>query len=185
MIHENPSQHEPASAENSIRVGACGWDQAHWRGSFYPDDLPEDWRLSYYANEFSVVLVPESVWYPEDVGIEEPAINDWGDEVQDNFRFYLQVNNNSVATNSVKRKALEHIKHQLGDSFAGLVDTQSPQIDENTGAAVIYMAEKDLRGWRKWLQQNAALLKVIFLCDQQLSYKQLNDFKSLLELLNL
>ncbi|HID01556.1 MAG TPA: hypothetical protein EYP05_09580 [Piscirickettsiaceae bacterium] len=35
-----------------------GWDCEQ----FYPHDLPEDWRLEYYANYFSALLVPSSQW---------------------------------------------------------------------------------------------------------------------------
>jgi len=62
MIHDNLQQNETAYVEDSIRVGVFGWEHEHWIGTFYPDDLPEDWRLSYYANEFSVVLGAEDKW---------------------------------------------------------------------------------------------------------------------------
>lgn len=41
-----------------LLTGACGWRHAGWAGSFYPDDLPPEWRLTYYANEFRTVLAP-------------------------------------------------------------------------------------------------------------------------------
>ena len=67
-------------------VGARGWDHADWNGTFYPEDLPDDWRLSYYANEFRGVLLPETVW--RTVGPREIAI--WCDDVADGFLFFLQ-----------------------------------------------------------------------------------------------
>lgn len=42
----------------NIVIGAMGWDCE----SFYPEDLPASWRLDYYANHFSAVLVPSSQW---------------------------------------------------------------------------------------------------------------------------
>lgn len=46
-----------------ILIGASGWQYPSWSNEvFYPDDLPEDWYLSFYANEFPIVLVPESQW---------------------------------------------------------------------------------------------------------------------------
>ena len=35
----------------------------------FTEDLPQDWRLSYYANEFTGVLVPEPVWRAADPSI--------------------------------------------------------------------------------------------------------------------
>lgn len=43
-------------------IAAYGWDHAGWRGSYYPDDLPAEWRLAYYANEFRAVVVPATEW---------------------------------------------------------------------------------------------------------------------------
>ncbi len=42
----------------NIEIGAMGWDCR----DFYPDDLPEEWRLDYYANHFSALLVPSAQW---------------------------------------------------------------------------------------------------------------------------
>jgi len=42
-------------------VGARGWEHAQWLETYYPDDLPEDWQLDYYANEFGCV---DHIWNP-------------------------------------------------------------------------------------------------------------------------
>ncbi len=44
--------------EHRVLIGACGWEHRGWNGGFYPEDLPADWRLGYYANAFRVVLIP-------------------------------------------------------------------------------------------------------------------------------
>jgi hypothetical protein len=67
-------------------VGARGWDHPGWNGKFYPEDLPQDWRLSYYANEFSGVLVPKSIWQTS----EPELIANWCDDVPDDFLFFLE-----------------------------------------------------------------------------------------------
>lgn len=50
------------SYEHALLIGACGWSFPGWTPHFYPDDLPEDWRLGFYANEFPVVLVTHREW---------------------------------------------------------------------------------------------------------------------------
>jgi len=46
-----------------ILIGTAGWQHPEWGNeAFYPEDLPKDWYLSFYANEFPVVLIPESRW---------------------------------------------------------------------------------------------------------------------------
>ncbi len=42
----------------NIEVGARGWACQ----DYYPEDLPEDWQLDYYSNDFSALLVPQSQW---------------------------------------------------------------------------------------------------------------------------
>ncbi|HED34387.1 MAG TPA: hypothetical protein ENJ08_09265 [Gammaproteobacteria bacterium] len=180
MIHDNSSYDEAAFASQkvlqTIRLGACGWNYPHWQAGFYPDDLPQDWRLSYYANEFSAVLLPEKQWRTDAV---EPG--EWAYDVTDNFRFYLQCD--EFLDPLEQSKGIEW----FGEKYGGMVCVSGGQIndgvDKATGVAVINMQSKDMRGWREWLAQHAASLQAIFLRGDKLSYQQLSDFKILLELL--
>jgi len=44
-----------------LSFGASGFNYSRWRGDYYPDDMPEEWCFTYYANEFdSVFLAKES-----------------------------------------------------------------------------------------------------------------------------
>jgi len=166
MIHDNLQQNESTSIENSIRVGACGWDHLQWQGTFYPDDLPEDWRLNYYANEYSTVLVGEADWRSH-----LDTLGEWIDEVPEGFRFYLQ----SSMDNPPE---LAQIKVQLGKSFAGILGASSASV-------MIEFSSRSLREWRAWLEQNASQFRAIFIADENLSVKKLSEFKSLVEMLNL
>ena len=38
-----------------VRIGTSGWEYAHWKGSFYPRDLPRDRRFEFYAERFDTV----------------------------------------------------------------------------------------------------------------------------------
>ncbi len=67
-------------------MGAWGWKYESWgNDQFYPDDLPADWRLSYYSNEFDMAVIPAEYWASSDLEEE-----DWLDDVDDDFEFYLQ-----------------------------------------------------------------------------------------------
>ncbi|WP_455202605.1 hypothetical protein [Kaarinaea lacus] len=70
-----------------IRVGARGWQYSDWVGEFYPDDLPEDWRFSFYSNEFQTILVP----YETLVRSEVDDWVDWVEDTQKNFSFYVEI----------------------------------------------------------------------------------------------
>ncbi len=66
-------------------IGACGWRHQRWRNAFYPEDLPDDWQLAYYANEFLTVLVPQTQW--QQSSFDECQA--WLEEVGADFRLFL------------------------------------------------------------------------------------------------
>ena len=41
----------------SVRVGCSGWQYKHWRGAFYPVDLPASQWFAYYASQFDTVEI--------------------------------------------------------------------------------------------------------------------------------
>jgi len=45
------------------RVGTSGWSYAHWRGDFYPDDLPRGKELEHYATVFDTVELNSSFYH--------------------------------------------------------------------------------------------------------------------------
>jgi len=40
-----------------IKVACSNWQNTLWGAAFYPEDLPLDWQLDYYSNEFSALLI--------------------------------------------------------------------------------------------------------------------------------
>jgi len=41
----------------AARVGCSGWQYKHWRGDFYPNDLPQSQWFEYYAARFDTVEI--------------------------------------------------------------------------------------------------------------------------------
>lgn len=72
--------------KQDIRLGAYGWRHKHWLNTFYPEDLPEDWQLTYYSNEFNTVLVPADYWQTN----ERLDCEHWLDSVHHSFRFFVE-----------------------------------------------------------------------------------------------
>jgi Protein of unknown function DUF72 len=70
-----------------LLVAARGWMHPGWRGAFYPPDLPDEWRLDYYANEFRGVLVPFETL--RDSSAEDIAL--WRESVGPGFWFALEL----------------------------------------------------------------------------------------------
>lgn len=70
-----------------FQVAAHGWHYPDWHGDFYPDDLPEDWRLAYYGNEFRAVVVPAAYWET----VDSVEVERWVEDTREQFTFYLEV----------------------------------------------------------------------------------------------
>jgi uncharacterized protein YecE (DUF72 family) len=97
-----------------IEIGALGWLHEGWQDQFYPDELPEDWQLSYYANEFRFVVIPCDQW----MRAEQDEMEQWLDDVHDQFSFFAEINHASLETG---RLQLEQLLNVMGERFAGLV----------------------------------------------------------------
>ncbi|WP_296753726.1 DUF72 domain-containing protein [Thiobacillus sp.] len=74
------------AAANLVLVGAVGWLHPAWEGAFYPDDLPAEWRLSYYNTQFEAVYLPASLW--QDASPETWAA--WLADTLEGFHFVLE-----------------------------------------------------------------------------------------------
>lgn len=69
-----------------VNAGAVHWLHSGWRGRFYPDDLPDDWLLSYYNTRFQAVYLPAAVWQAASAA----TWTQWLHDTQDTFFFVLE-----------------------------------------------------------------------------------------------
>ncbi len=184
-----------------IRVGAYGWKHKNWQDSFYPDDLPEEWQLTYYANEFLCVLVPAHYLLADDCDIEQ-----WLDDVPDIFRFYVEWPDDEVGDDLLLNQL-----PLFGDQLSGILIKKCRQLatkiplycwtkceaqqqlwqpgnQGKSGIAVITTGDNNLRTQRQWLQEfqehTTDYVNAIFIMDE-VEIKQLNEFKALVELMGL
>jgi hypothetical protein len=92
-----------------------GWDPNPAAAPWYPDDLPEDWRLGYYSNAFWAVLVPARQWRNPGPGVA----GSWAADTPLRFRFYLE---REEALEWIDPWAdLEPFARTLGERLGGLV----------------------------------------------------------------
>ncbi len=197
MIHDSATDTEHT---HGLQLGTKGWRHAHWQNTFYPDDLPPDWQLAYYANEFSTVLVPVEEWS------QQADVAQWLDDVPEGFRFYIDAPRQSELLPLFTRSC-----EMLQDKLAGVVaseiiqlpitvpvyvaqetNTQNILLREQTNGSMLALLEEDyanLKVLRKWLQQTMAenenKLRGIFLSNKSVSVQQLRDVKTLVELLGI
>jgi hypothetical protein len=113
------------SLKKNINPGAYGWRHQHWLKSFYPEELPvngaEDWRLSYYSNEFNTVMVPFNYWQPG----ETVDCEGWLDDVGENFQFFVECHESMLA--SISLSELTASLKKLQPKLSGLVFLEGNQ----------------------------------------------------------
>ncbi|MDH5764534.1 MAG: hypothetical protein OEZ38_00850 [Gammaproteobacteria bacterium] len=203
MIHDSADKAEQSSS--GLRLAARGWRHVSWLDSFYPEDLPEDWQLGFYANEFSAVLVPAGEWQAN----RGFASKDWCDDVAASFRFYLEWPFDT-AEGEDQQYYLQQCQ-ALGSNLGAIImsrdlalSTQlpvyylsaddinqqiwTPEAQGQSGIAGLSLTNTDLRVQRSWLESFAdsnADLEAVLILDAEPDIQTLLDFKTLIELLGL
>jgi len=69
-----------------VHIGTSGWRYDHWRGLFYPEDLPTARWLGYYAERFGTVEVNRTFYSLPDRSVLEG----WAEETPDGFTFAVK-----------------------------------------------------------------------------------------------
>jgi len=71
----------------SLDVGTAGFQHKDWAGTFYEEDMPEDWYFEFYSHEFHALLLEENE-------IPEPdVLREWLEDLDDSFSLLLPVSN--------------------------------------------------------------------------------------------
>ncbi|MDT1064280.1 DUF72 domain-containing protein [Paracoccus sp. CPCC 101403] len=69
-----------------IRIGIGGWTFEPWRGSFYPDDLPQKRELEYASRHLTAIEVNGTYYRSQ----SPDSYQKWHDETPDDFVFALK-----------------------------------------------------------------------------------------------
>ncbi|MCK4707419.1 MAG: hypothetical protein KAU21_02295 [Gammaproteobacteria bacterium] len=191
----------------SCSIGAWGWRHPEWeKDVFYPDDLPEDWQLSYYSNEFDLLVVPASDWSAEGYGED-----DWLDDVEDKFVFYIDWPFQQLVSQQDYLKCAESCR-QLGEQLAAVLvnDSQWQQLGPEqqewfksategfdvkrygsepvTGNKLLLLCSnsseslRDLGERLKKLLQSSDIEHIV-LADENVNISRLKELKTIVELL--
>jgi len=70
-----------------VRAGTSGYSYKQWKGSFYPQDLPESGMLRFYGERFSTVEINNTFYRMP----SEKVLSNWSTQVPDDFAFVLKV----------------------------------------------------------------------------------------------
>src|SRR5438132_10112918 len=77
----------PGANSMKVRAGTSGYSYKQWKGSFYPQDLPESGMLRFYGERFSTVEINNTFYRMP----SEKVLSNWSTQVPDDFAFVLKV----------------------------------------------------------------------------------------------
>lgn len=96
-----------------ILMGTTSWRHGEWANEvFYPEDLPEDWYLSFYSNEFPVVLVTNDLWQNE-ADITQ-LLEEVEEQATEGFKIVFECDWSTADNIESRVEKLESIKEWVG-----------------------------------------------------------------------
>lgn len=121
-----------------ILVGTSGWSYTHWRGVFYPDDLPsKDW-LAYYASRFDTVELNTTFYRTP----RSSSFCGWREHVPRGFLFAVKASrfithikrlNDADATVPHQMDSVQPLGPALGPTLFQLPPTMSRDMERLVG----------------------------------------------------
>ena len=69
-----------------ILIGTSGWTYDDWKGLFYPEKMPRNKWLEYYAGQFPTVEVNSTFYHP----FTDQTYQNWSKRVPPDFKFVLK-----------------------------------------------------------------------------------------------
>ena len=105
-----------SSESCAVFLGTVGWLHPSWQGSFYPDDLPQDWLLAYYNTQFRSVFLPHAYW----TSATDAQLAQWVQDSQPGFRFVLE--------SGPSRAAAGHAADILGERLGMITHRDDPRL---------------------------------------------------------
>jgi hypothetical protein len=156
-------------AETRYSAGAREWDHPDWVGPFYPDELPPEWRLSYYAHFFGCVLVGAVAWRA--AGAAGAA--SWAADTPAGFRFLLE-----------EGDGVGEAAAALGSRCAGILGGGQPE--GAPGTAIIWIdAFADLRALAAEVRRRGAGAREVLLIERGADFARLARAATLLAVMGL
>lgn len=67
-------------------IGTSGWSYGHWRGNFYPHDLPSNQFFNFYSKKFNTVEINSSFYHLP----RESTFEKWYNQSPKNFLFAVK-----------------------------------------------------------------------------------------------
>jgi hypothetical protein len=183
----------PAAATPAVAVVPPGWwalADAAWH---YPDDLPQEWRLTYFANEYSGVYLPFTAWGTQ----PDVTLRTWREDVQAGFGFFLGLPQDTAAALDRPRAAQQALGANLvgwvrwpaaGMGAGDLLEPGGPDEEPRRLGQALHCPAPlltDLRAGARWLREQVAAASATLLVLPHPTGTQLAEWRELVRLLGL
>jgi len=157
-----------------MEIGAAGWQYPSWSENFYDEELPPEWHLTFYSNEFRFCMIPWSDW-----GTASPEqLEQWADDIDEPFRFFLQLPLQHLEHGSKLPEALQHYVqglvisdenelNQIPDTLKTLAQDYALHLDMPASTERVY-PDNILPCWRNQ-QHNTQDAQVAIISDPELA----------------
>ena len=99
-----------------VHIGTIHWDHKKWNDSYYPDDIPDEWKLAFYANDFSAIVLPENLWRTAEI----EALAEYLEDLDEQFAVYCL-----LETGCLDEQEIAAVKSLLDPYFRGFIVKQS------------------------------------------------------------
>lgn len=118
-IASDPPRGDKAMATR-LHIGTSGWHYSHWRGPFYPEDLPDDEMLGFYVQHFQTVEINNSFYHLPG----RQTFKSWHDQTPAGFLFAVKASR--YITHMKKLRNPESATEKFFDHVHGLGKKTGP-----------------------------------------------------------
>ncbi len=165
-------------ANYSCFLGAEGWEHAHWLTRFYPDDLPPEWRLTFYSNLYNCTSLSYSAW--GEAPFEE--LERWIADTGEGFKLVLEAPHGDFTPEDKTR--LDMLRPRIGVICKESGETL-PTPWSGKGERIMLSGTPDLKLLANKLQTEASFSYPLYLIRSDANIGELEKLKTLLSLLGL
>jgi uncharacterized protein YecE (DUF72 family) len=122
-------------------VGTSGFSYKEWKGSFYPEDLPPDQMLRYYASKLPAVEINNTFYRMPKASL----LATWAEQVSDGFRFVLKASQKITHHKRLKEAGPEveyffRVASTLGDRLGPALFQLPPNLKKDLPRLTDFLA---------------------------------------------
>lgn len=137
----------------NIRVGVYDWEKFAVKGTFYPPDMPLEWRLAFFANEFETACLRLT-----DERLRQPIDFEWLQDLAEGFRLYFTMPTTDCGQSELLLQQ-EHFKSVICQAgiasdhqFIDATQCWTPQSPQ-TSACALLPGDATLADYRRWIDR--------------------------------